>query len=63
MKIEECPLCGCMEIGEGMQTAQGKVYPVDNFPMSFGSDIVHYICTDCGYIIASRVKKPEKFRY
>lgn len=62
MKIKECPLCGCNEIGEGIQMNHAKVYPADNFLMSFGSDIIHYICTDCGYIIASRVKKPEKFK-
>lgn len=62
MKIKECPLCGCNEIGEGIQNNYAKVHPVGDF-MSFGSDIIHYICTDCGYIIASRVKKPEKFKY
>lgn len=62
MKIRECPLCGCEEIGEGVQMGHGRMYPADSILMAFGSDIIHYICTDCGYIIGSRVKKPEKFK-
>lgn len=40
----------------------GRIYPADNLLMTFGSNVIHYICTDCGYIIASRVEKPEKFK-
>lgn len=62
MRVDVCPLCGSNEIGEGKQMGHGKVYPADNLLMTFGSNVIHYICTDCGYIIASRVEKPEKFK-
>lgn len=56
-----CPKCGCKEIGQGKQTSQGKMMPIGDL-MSFGSNIIADICTECGYIIEMRVEKPHKFR-
>lgn len=61
-KNKECPKCGCREIGKGNQIAGGKMFPIDNPTMSFGSDVIADICTECGYIIDTWVKKPEKFK-
>ncbi|HLR70762.1 MAG TPA: transcription initiation factor TFIIIB [Pseudogracilibacillus sp.] len=59
-KSTACPKCGGDELGKGKQTNMDVMYP-DN-KMSFGSNIEHIICTDCGLIIESYVKKPEKFK-
>ncbi|NKE05877.1 transcription initiation factor TFIIIB [Mesobacillus selenatarsenatis] len=58
---KECPKCGSTEIGKGKQAGYAVMYP-ENKVMSLGSEILHIICTDCGYIIESFVKKPEKFK-
>jgi len=34
-----CPICGSSEIGQGKQTAQGKMMPVDNV-LSLGSVVI-----------------------
>jgi len=57
---QECPICGCKEIGKGRQAAQGSMIPVGS--IWTGSAILSDICTDCGYILSMRVEKPEKFR-
>ncbi|MBU3100831.1 MULTISPECIES: transcription initiation factor TFIIIB [Clostridium] len=56
-----CPICGCKEIGKGKQYAQGKMYPIDK-TFSLGSEIIAEICTECGYILSTRVTNPEKFK-
>ncbi|MGE7929411.1 transcription initiation factor TFIIIB [Lysinibacillus xylanilyticus] len=59
-KALECPKCGGKELGKGKHTGYGVMYP-DN-TMSIGSAIEYIICTECGFIIESYVKKPEKFK-
>lgn len=61
-KNNTCPKCGCREIGQGKQVAGAKMQPIDKLAMSFGSNIIADICTDCGYIIEMRVEKPHKFK-
>lgn len=56
-----CPICGSSEIGQGKQTAQGKMMPVDN-ALSFGSVVIADICTNCGHILSMKVVNPEKFK-
>lgn len=56
---KKCPICGCEEIGEGIQCAQGSMFPVKGI---FGSQVIAQICTKCGYILSMRVKNPEKFK-
>lgn len=58
--IEECPKCGGKELGRGKQNGYAVLQPY--YKMSFGSEIEHIICTECGFIIESYVKKPEKFK-
>ncbi|MBT2684762.1 transcription initiation factor TFIIIB [Bacillus sp. ISL-37] len=58
---KECPKCGGTEIGKGKHAGYAVMYP-ENKVMSLGSEILYVICTDCGFIIESYVKKPEKFK-
>ncbi|MFC4387981.1 transcription initiation factor TFIIIB [Gracilibacillus marinus] len=58
--VTECPKCGGKELGKGKQRGYAVLYP-DN-KMSFGSDIEHIICIECGFILESYAKKPEKFK-
>ncbi|MBU5465844.1 transcription initiation factor TFIIIB [Virgibacillus sp. MSJ-26] len=60
MKIAECPKCGEKELGKGKQTGMGSIIP--NGKVSFGVEIDHIICSNCGFIIESYVKKPDKFK-
>jgi predicted nucleic-acid-binding Zn-ribbon protein len=57
-----CPKCGCKEIGQGKQVDAGRMYPIDSILMTFGSNIIADICTECGYIIGMRVEKPNRFK-
>ncbi|GEN52660.1 transcription initiation factor TFIIIB [Halobacillus faecis] len=59
--IEECPKCGGRELGRGKQNGYAVMLPI-NKAMSFGSEVEHIICTSCGYIVESYVKKPGKFK-
>ncbi|WP_350224362.1 transcription initiation factor TFIIIB [Lysinibacillus sp. fls2-241-R2A-57] len=47
-------------VRERKHTGAGVMYP-DNKP-GLGSVVEYIICTDCGFIIESYVKKPEKFK-
>ncbi len=58
---KECPKCGGTDIGKGKQDGYAVMLPA-NKVMSLGSEILYSICTDCGFIIESYVRKPEKFK-
>ncbi|MGL5348894.1 MAG: hypothetical protein ACRDA3_16205 [Peptostreptococcaceae bacterium] len=60
IKNEVCPKCNCREIGQGKQVGNARMIPVDN--LSWGSNVIADICTECGYIIEMRVEKPRKFK-
>lgn len=62
IKNEVCPKCGCREIGKGKQVGSARMMPADDLGLSFGSNIIADICTQCGYIIEMRVEKPKKFK-
>ncbi|MDR4887463.1 transcription initiation factor TFIIIB [Fredinandcohnia sp. QZ13] len=59
-KATVCPKCGGEELGKGKHSGYATMYPENK--MSLGSVIEYIICTECGYIIESYVKKPEKFK-
>lgn len=61
-KSNKCPECGSNDIAKGRQFGQGKMFPINNITMIGGSNVTADICTSCGYIIKTRVEKPEKFR-
>lgn len=58
---EQCPKCGCNEIGTGRQSGDARVFPVGKF-FVLGSLITYRICTDCGYVMESYVENPSKFK-
>ena len=55
-----CPKCGGKEFEKGKHSGYATLYPENK--MSLGSDIEYIICTECGFIVESYVKKPEKFK-
>ena len=57
---QECPICGCKEIGEGKQRGQGSMYPIRNMWTPYA--IISDICTECGHILSMRVEEPGKFK-
>lgn len=58
--ITECPKCGGKELGKGKHSGYAVMVPPNK--MSFGSEVEYILCTDCGYIIESYVKTPDKFK-
>ncbi|WP_449536334.1 transcription initiation factor TFIIIB [Ferdinandcohnia sp. Marseille-Q9671] len=59
-RATECPKCGGNELGRGKQSGYAAMYPENK--MSLGSEVEYIICTECGLIIESYVRKPEKFK-
>jgi len=59
-KIEKCPCCGGTRMGFGKQTYYGGVSPIDKF-LSTSQDLYHKICLNCGTVVRSYVKNPQKF--
>ncbi|WP_195938119.1 transcription initiation factor TFIIIB [Romboutsia sp. 1001713B170131_170501_G6] len=61
MDLEKCPLCGCSEIGEGSFVGYGGLINSKSL-IPKTQEVVASVCTECGYIIAMRVLKPNKFK-
>ena len=57
IKIVECPFCGSLEFVEGVHTGYGAINGSGLFT---GADLYHQICRDCGSVVRSYVKNPEK---
>ncbi|KGR76339.1 hypothetical protein [Ureibacillus sinduriensis] len=60
-KTTECPKCGEKELGLGKHSGYGAMYPYNRM-MSLGLEIEYLICTECGFIIESYVKKTKRFK-
>lgn len=59
-RTEKCPYCGSSNIGEGIQNGYGAVTVKGKF---FSTDaLVMRICTDCGTVVRSFVRHPERFK-
>lgn len=56
--VLECPYCGDTEVIETFQSAYGAVTAVSN--KFGGAALYHSICRNCGSVLRSYVKKPEK---
>ncbi|WP_270182097.1 transcription initiation factor TFIIIB [Alkalihalobacillus sp. CinArs1] len=56
-----CPKCGGTDLGKGKHSGYAVMTPMRR-KLSLGSEIEHLLCTDCGFIIESYVKNPEKFK-
>lgn len=61
MSDKTCPKCGGTDIKTGIQKGHSNIIP-EKSVMKMGSQVKHYICTNCGYILESYVEKPEKFK-
>ena len=59
MNIDKCPFCGSRNIGEGYQDGYATVRVKNKIFRS--SQINYIICADCGSVLRSYVKEPEKF--
>lgn len=56
--VQTCPFCGGYEIIEAYQTGYGAATAVSN--KLGGCAIYHSICRNCGSVVRSYVKDPEK---
>ncbi|MCA0988250.1 transcription initiation factor TFIIIB [Alkalihalobacillus algicola] len=56
-----CSKCSGSELGKGKHSGYAVMSPMKK-TLSFGSEIEYILCTDCGFIIESYVKNPEKFK-
>ena len=56
--IEKCPYCGGIEMIEAYQSAYGAITATDNG--WGGTSLYHLICRNCGSVVRSYVKDPEK---
>lgn len=59
-KVYKCPDCGCEKIVTG-QLSGAQIVP-SNKLFSKGTNIIAYLCKECGLILATKVEKPEVFR-
>lgn len=58
-KIETCPYCGHNKFGMGFQWTHARVFKPH---LNFGENLYHIICLNCGSVVRSYVKNPEKFK-
>lgn len=56
--VLECPYCGGKEIIECCQDGYGAIYAIRN--KLGGCALRHSVCRDCGSVVRSYVKDPEK---
>lgn len=59
-KTFTCPYCGGKKFALGVQNGYAEVYPADKFFSFKSRKLYHEICLDCGTVVRSYVKKPEK---
>lgn len=57
--VLKCPFCDGTEMIEAYQGGYAHIYAVDSSLR--GSCLYHLICRDCGTVVRSFVKDPEKF--
>lgn len=56
--VKVCPYCGGSEIILAFQTAYGAITAVQN--KLGGCALYHSVCRNCGSVVRSFVKEPEK---
>ncbi|GAA3412596.1 hypothetical protein GCM10020370_65410 [Paenibacillus hodogayensis] len=60
--MSECPKCNGREFGKGVQIGHGNVRPENLSLFNSGSELVHLFCLQCGFVVESYLKNPEKFK-
>lgn len=58
IKMTKCRFCGGTEFITGYQNFYGAVYSAESFVRS--ATLYHTICRNCGSVVRSYVKDPEK---
>lgn len=58
-KQEKCSYCGCENNVIGIQTSYGRVC-ADTRMLLNGQALYHVICLECGSVVRSFVKNPER---
>ncbi len=58
IKMTKCRFCGGTEFITGYQNFYGAVYSADSLLRS--TSLYHTICRECGSIVRTYVKDPEK---
>ena len=61
MKQDVCPQCGSTNTVKGKQSGYGAVGK-DTFLGGIGQALYHVFCADCGTLIRSYIKNPEKLK-
>ena len=56
--VEFCPFCNGTEMIEAFQGSQGAIFGVNN--KMTGTALYHSVCRNCGSVVRSYVKDPEK---
>ncbi|NIK75406.1 hypothetical protein FHS15_000504 [Paenibacillus castaneae] len=60
--MNECPKCHGSDFSKGVQNGYASIRPEKTGLFNSGSELVHVFCSDCGFIIESYVRRPEKFK-
>lgn len=55
--MSECPKCKSREFSKGVQIGHAAVHPENFHVFSPASELIN-----CGFILESYIKQPEKFR-
>ena len=58
VQIRQCPFCGGKEFVEGYQSGYGAITGAES--VWIGTSLHHVICRQCGSVVHSYVKNPEK---
>ena len=56
--VPVCPYCGGTEMIESLQSGYAAITAKDN--IFGGVSLYHSVCRNCGSVVRSYVKKPEK---
>lgn len=56
--VQKCPYCGGIEVIESLQGGYATITATNN--MWGGVELYHSVCRNCGSVVRSYVKNPEK---
>lgn len=56
--VQKCPYCGGIEVIESLQTGYARITATNN--IWGGVELYHSVCRNCGSVVRSYVKNPEK---
>ena len=56
--VQKCPYCGGIEVIESLQVGYATITATNN--MWGGVELYHSVCRNCGSVVRSYVKNPEK---